>query len=137
MIWGSCKNEEVLRSFLEKSEKARENFSFYLNRPLLYITTLEKVVWGKLGNTIVSYGHLDRINSERCWVGLCVSDDYQGKGFGRKTLKRLFCEASGIGLKYLNLSVYKSNAPAINLYKSEGFLKVEEENNNFFMEKEL
>ena len=53
--------------------------------------------------------------------GICVRDDYQGRGLGKKFMNYLIREAEKMGKKGLRLTVYKDNERAYSLYKKLGF----------------
>lgn len=65
----------------------------------------------------VGYGHLD-FDSNKLWLGMCVFDEYVGKGYGKTILENLIYNK---GKNKLYLSVDKDNFKAINLYLSNGF----------------
>jgi putative acetyltransferase len=55
-------------------------------------------------------------------IGLCVHDDFHGRGVGRSLLAALVDTADNwLNLRRLELAVYVDNAPAVRLYKSFGF----------------
>ena len=55
-------------------------------------------------------------------IGMCVHDDYQGRGVGRALLAAAVDLADNwLGLRRLELSVYADNAPAIALYRRFDF----------------
>jgi L-phenylalanine/L-methionine N-acetyltransferase len=56
-------------------------------------------------------------------VGICVHDDFQGRGIGSRLLAALVDTADNwLNLRRLELTVYVDNAPAIRLYKTFGFV---------------
>jgi RimJ/RimL family protein N-acetyltransferase len=65
----------------------------------------------------VGYGHLD-YEDGKMWLGMCVFDDYVGKGYGKSILKILIDNRKN---HIINLTVDKDNFKAINLYLSNGF----------------
>ena len=55
-------------------------------------------------------------------IGMCVHDDFQGRGIGTRLLAALIDTADNwLDLKRLELTVYVDNEPAIRLYKKFGF----------------
>jgi ribosomal protein S18 acetylase RimI-like enzyme len=50
-----------------------------------------------------------------------VVKDYRRQGIGTKLMERAIIEAKGQGLERIELEVYASNTPAINLYEKRGF----------------
>lgn len=65
----------------------------------------------------VGYGHLD-CDSGKMWLGMCVFDDYVGKGYGKLILENLLNNREK---HILYLTVDKDNFKAINLYLQYGF----------------
>lgn len=57
-------------------------------------------------------------------TNVAVLPGARGQGLGKKLLKALLQYAANLGARYLTLEVRASNAPAIALYKSFGFIKV-------------
>ena len=54
-------------------------------------------------------------------LGMGVVKDYRRQGIGTKLMERAIIEAKGQGLERIELEVYASNTPAINLYEKRGF----------------
>ena len=77
-----------------------------------------------IGETIVGHGVMSVAADECHILNLCVHPKWQGRGFGRKLLRRLL----GIGRRRnadtAFLEVRVSNRSAIGLYQSEGFCEV-------------
>lgn len=62
-------------------------------------------------------------------------NDYRGKGFGRKAMEWLIDYGfNSLKLHKINLGVIKDNAPAVNLYKSLGFVTEGEMRDELFHE---
>jgi putative acetyltransferase len=56
------------------------------------------------------------------YVGMCVHDDFHGRGIGSVLMAALIDVADNwLDLKRLELTVYVDNAPAIGLYRKFGF----------------
>lgn len=68
----------------------------------------------------VGYGHLE-VEANLLWLGIAISEEFRGQGFGKGLLKRLIATGKEENYDYLYLSVDKVNIPAINLYKKFGF----------------
>jgi [ribosomal protein S18]-alanine N-acetyltransferase len=65
---------------------------------------------------------------------IIVSPESRGKGFGRLLCRKLIFRAVELtGAAAVTLRVYTDNAPAIALYKSLGFLRVEDESSDVFL----
>jgi ribosomal protein S18 acetylase RimI-like enzyme len=54
-------------------------------------------------------------------LGLFVTREQQGRGFGRQMVEFCILEAKRLGCPGIRLSVYESNASAVSLYQSLGF----------------
>jgi len=78
-----------------------------------------------LDEKIVGTADLSRDKGRRSHVGhigICVHDDFHGRGIGSRLLAALIDTADNwLGLRRLELAVYADNAPAIRLYKRFGF----------------
>lgn len=72
------------------------------------------------GDTPIGYGHLDP-EGNKVWLGICVSDKWQGKGIGKLMMNRLIDEAKIQYLPALYLTVDAKNIAAIKLYQQFGF----------------
>jgi len=57
-------------------------------------------------------------------TSITVARNHRGKGFGRAQLDHLIVEAKRLGAVKLSLEVRESNANAIKLYSSSGFVPV-------------
>ena len=129
----SC-NTELLERFLLTITKSKNHFRYYETRSLEslknHLVTLLLVV----NTTPVAYGHLD-IEEEKVWLGICVSDEYHGNGFGKKMMSCLFEYAIENNIEKINLSVDKNNNIAYNMYSKLGFLTYSENQKSFLMKK--
>lgn len=83
---------------------------------------------------IIAYGYLTK------WpefpiptVGIWVKDTLRGYGLGKKILKHLIEKASD-EYPAVRLSVLKTNAVAIHIYKEAGFKTTEEAENVYWMQ---
>lgn len=54
-------------------------------------------------------------------LGICIRDDYQGRGLGSKLMEYLIADARKRGIKRICLRVSSDNIKAINLFKKYGF----------------
>jgi len=54
-------------------------------------------------------------------LGMGVLKDYRRQGIGTKLMERTIIEAKERGIERIELEVYASNTPAINLYEKRGF----------------
>lgn len=75
-------------------------------------------------NEIVAYGVISTAVGECHILNLCVKPNLQGRGLGRRTLRRLLRIAAQFNADTAILEVRPSNTRAIFLYLSEGFNEV-------------
>jgi len=70
---------------------------------------------------IAGYGFLWNLNNDFPSLGICIRDDFQGKGIGKGLMEYLINFAKKKDKKGLVLTVYKDNENAISLYQKYGF----------------
>ncbi len=73
---------------------------------------------------IVAYGVISTAVRECHLLNLCVKPNMQGRGLGRRMLRRLLRIAAQLDADTAILEVRPSNTRAIHLYLSEGFNEV-------------
>ena len=76
------------------------------------------------GSEIVAYGVISTAVRECHLLNLCVKPNMQGRGLGRRMLRRLLRIAAQLDADTAILEVRPSNTRAIHLYLSEGFNEV-------------
>ena len=83
-------------------------------------------------STYVGYGHLDA-ELNKLWLGMCVFDSHQSKGYGKVILNHLL----NIQTKYskIHLTVDKENFSAVNLYLSNGFRITQQTDSIYYCER--
>jgi putative acetyltransferase len=78
-----------------------------------------------LNGTIVGNIGLERFHGRRihaAGIGMGVHDDFCGRGIGLRLLREILSVADDwLNLRRIELTVYVDNAPAIALYKRNGF----------------
>jgi putative acetyltransferase len=74
---------------------------------------------------IVGNGGFERLQGRRshvAYLGMGLHDDFQGRGIGSRLLREIIMIADDwLNLRRIELTVYVDNAPAIALYKRNGF----------------
>ena len=73
---------------------------------------------------VIGYAMLSVAAGESHLLNLCVAPEYQGRGFGRQLLYRVFIEATQRGASVMFLEVRASNSAARSLYLDSGFNQV-------------
>ena len=83
-------------------------------------------------STYVGYGHLDA-ELNKLWLGMCVFDSHQSKGYGKVILNNLL----NIQTKYskIHLTVDKENFSAVNLYLSNEFRITQQTDSIYYCER--
>jgi len=74
---------------------------------------------------IIGSGGFERLQGRRAhaaYLGMGLHDDFHGQGIGSRLLRELIMIADDwLNLRRIELTVYVDNAPAIALYKRNGF----------------
>ncbi len=83
-------------------------------------------------NLPVGYAHID-YDDNKYWFGICILENYQGKGYGKKLMEYIFNHEKIINIDNIYLTVDKINDIAINLYKKYNFYIIEEKDSYFKM----
>lgn len=74
------------------------------------------------GGVLAAYAGMLTVLDEGQIVNVATRPDMRRRGFARAALCALLDYADGRGIRTLSLEVRESNAPAISLYRSEGFV---------------
>lgn len=121
-----------LEKFVQSAGNSLETFRYFAKRPFSVISNHHCTWMLEAENAPVAYGHLDREDGVT-WLGIAVTEQARGKGYGRKMMQRLMDSAAALGLRQVRLSVDNSNEPAIALYRDFGFeLKEKRETFSFY-----
>ena len=83
-------------------------------------------------NLPVGYAHID-CDDNKYWFGICILENYQGKGYGKKIMEYIFNHERIKNIDNIYLTVDKINDIAINLYKKYNFYIIEEKDSYFKM----
>ncbi len=75
-----------------------------------------------VGSVTLMKEHLEKMSHKADIREMYVDDTRRGRGIGKRLLLALFAEAEAQGVEELGLTVGKTNEPAIQLYKSMGFV---------------
>ena len=78
----------------------------------------------EMGRLVVGHGIMSIGAGECHLLNLCIHPHWQGLGLGRHLLRRLLLVARHHRADTAFLEVRASNAPALRLYRSEGFCEI-------------
>lgn len=109
-------NIYLLSKFLKDNPKSQNTFRYFKSRNF---DCLKNHLVTRLyyeNDLCVGYGHLDLENF--IWLGICVGDNHQGKGYGNFIMGDLISSTN----QDIFLTVDKENIPAFELYKKRGFV---------------
>ncbi|WP_460456790.1 ribosomal protein S18-alanine N-acetyltransferase [Arenimonas alkanexedens] len=87
------------------------------------------------GTTLLGYGVLSAAAGEAHILNICIAPEYQGRGHGRRLLRRLVDLARWHHAGQLFLEVRPSNPRAIEMYLQEGFNEIGKRPNYYPAEK--
>jgi ribosomal protein S18 acetylase RimI-like enzyme len=127
---------EVKNFFELKAGSSVNNFTYFKKRNFECIEKHLATFLLYFNDELAGYSHLDK-DSEKVWFGICIGENYIGKKLGDKLLEETLNTAKNYGINEIFLSVYKSNIPAINLYKKKNFVVFQENENSFFMKRKI
>ena len=113
---------KLIETFVQQAGESLKHFRYFDSRPyevikshlvtyLLYVPTQENAI---------GYGHLE-FEANILWLGIAISAEYKGKGFGNLMLGELITIAKENNCEEIFLSVDIENKPAICLYEKFGF----------------
>lgn len=117
----------LLDKFLQNAGRSLSSFRYFNSRPTSVIENHLVTAVLIHNNAAVGYGHLEKV-SDVIWLGIAVSENMIGKGFGKLIMSFLVTRADEMNLPHITLTVDKSNIKAIKLYTHFGFLYVRDIN---------
>lgn len=127
-------NTRLIKEFLDGATESIKSFRYFENRPLSIVSNHIKTVIAIYDNQPVGYGHLDKDLND-IWFGIAISDNFKGKGIGKKIMSYLINYADCSEIIELKLSVDINNVIAINMYKKFGFIMDKKLNTNVLIMK--
>ena len=117
-------NCNLVTQFMQ--HKLSRHFRYFSHRTVDSVKNHLVTVIGLIDSNPIGYGHID-IENDTYWLGVCILEEYQGRGYGTKIIEYLldiFKPISSINVLYL--TVDKDNIGAFVLYKKFGFKVLEE-----------
>ncbi len=114
-------NISLLEKFL--SNELSSHFRYYKTRDMKECVKAHiYTVISTINDNLIAYGHLDY--EKKYWLGICVLNEHQGKGYGGQMMEHLVSMAKTKRLSELNLTVDLDNIPAIGLYRKFNFVEL-------------
>ena len=123
-------NTPLLEKFINQEHPS--HFRYYALRGIEVIKNHKLTIIGTIGDDPIAYGHIDRENGVN-WVGLCVLDEFQGNGYGKKIFSYLLDYVQTNNIKNIQLSVDIDNYRAFNLYLKHNFQIADIKNKHYIM----
>ena len=117
------------------NNKFPESFRYFNKRSYTIIKNHLITVLLFISNKAIGYGHID-IDNNKKWFGICVLDNYQGKGYGTELIRYILNhEKISILNTIIHLTVDKTNNVAIQLYLKYKFIIINESDTYYTMER--
>jgi len=111
-------NYKVLEKFI--NQKHPSQFRYYDSRGIEVVKNHKLTIVGTIDGNPIAYGHIDIENGIN-WIGLCVLEGQQGKGYGKKIFSYLLDFINLNNISNIKLSVDIDNYRALNLYLKHNF----------------
>ena len=105
----------------------QQHFRYFNKRDISCVQNHFVTLIGVYENKPIAYGHIDVENSSKHWLGISVSNEYHGKGFGRQMMKAIIEAFEKSQIEDLYLTVDKENTVAVELYKKFNFTITKDE----------
>ena len=125
------KNKVLLNNFI-LNNKLPYTFRYFnkrninvINNHLITIILLDK-------DLPFGYAHID-FDDNKYWLGICILEEYQGKGYGKKIMEYIFNNEKIKNIDKIYLTVDKINTVAIKLYTNFDFTIIDEKETYFTM----
>lgn len=118
-------NINDLKLFIENNKS--EFFRYYDKRDINIIENHTYTALYNVDDIDIGYGHLDL--DGYLWLGIMISDNYQGMGYGKFIMNDLLNNAK----TDIYLTVDVDNIKGYNLYNKIGFELIKTENNHHLM----
>lgn len=100
----------------------RADYMWEATRPIAHILALVEEKRAEDAPLLLAYAGFWHVLDEADINNVAVLAEQRGQGYGRQLLQAVLARAFGLGCKRLTLEVRPSNAPALALYQSLGFV---------------
>ena len=115
-------NVNLLQQFIHKNNSKK--FRYYDKRNIDIIKNHLLTLIITIDEKIAGYGHLDK--DDCVWLGICVLEEFRGKGLGNEIMKYMITYAKNNKIRNIYLTVDKDNEVAIGMYNKYGFIEIED-----------
>lgn len=126
-------NINLLKEFIDN--KLPDTFRYFNKRNLKCIENHILTIIILENKKTIGYAHIDY--DKKYWLGICILQDYQSKGYGTKIMDYIFNHKKIEKIKEIFLSVDVNNNKAIILYNKYNFNIVEKNNLYYIMKKNI
>lgn len=136
-IKNTIEDIQLLAEFLDNAGNSLTTFRYFGKRPLNTIQNHKYTILVLSEDNIpVGYGHLDP-QGDIIWLGICVSENEVGKGYGKIIMADLTQKADSDEISELVLQVDKANVNAVSLYKKFNFITTEQKDGLYLIMKRV
>lgn len=125
-------NSDLIKDFINNAGNSLSHFRYFNKRPISIIKNHIITYLIITNNIPICYGHLDKDEEGKIWLGICVIEKMMGRGFGTLMIQKLLDFAKIQDIKQIFLSVDKNNLTAQGLYEKFKF-QIVENNENYFI----
>lgn len=129
MIIQYINSTELLASFLKDAGNSLKTFRYFEKRNLNVIKNHIVTCLGIDSDLPIAYGHLDKDDNDKIWLGICVKWTERGKGYGKQMMDWLIKYIKINKLREIYLAVDTNNLQAIKMYKKYNFSFIKTEKN--------
>ena len=106
---------------ISKIEKETNEYPWTPNNFMSSLDAGNSSIVLKDNKDILGYAFFSVIGTDSHLLNITVSKNYQGKGYGKKILKKVLFQSKVLGASIVFLEVRVSNHKAINFYEKFGF----------------
>ncbi len=131
-------NKQLVQDFINilETDGSSTSFRYFISRDINVLKNhvITLIMKNFETNEIIGYAHIDEESGNK-WLGICILDNYQGQGYGKRLFETLLCMADDKKIDTIHLSVDTTNTKAYFMYKKYGFEEYNKKNNVIFMKK--